>query len=103
MNLQNRNGFRDIENELTVAKGEGIVSKFGVDMYTWLYFKWIINNYCIAHGTLLKNVAAWMRAGLGRRMDTCIWMAESLYYSSQTVTTLLIGYTPIHNKKVYKY
>ena len=44
MNLQNRNGFRDIENELTVAKGEGLVSKFGVDMYTWLYFKWIINK-----------------------------------------------------------
>ena len=44
MNLQNRNRFTDIENELMGAKGEGIVSKFGVDMYSWLYFKWTINK-----------------------------------------------------------
>ena len=31
-------------------------------------------------------------------MDTCIYMAESLYCPPET-TTLLIGYTPIQNKK----
>ena len=37
--------------------------------------------------------------GVWRRMDTCICMAESLCCSLETVTTLLIGYTPIQNKK----
>ena len=35
-------------------------------------------------------------------MDTCICMAESLCYPSQIITTLLIGYTPIQNKKLKK-
>ena len=30
-------------------------------------------------------------------MDTCICMAESLHCSPETITTLLIGYTPIQN------
>ena len=32
-------------------------------------------------------------------MDTCICMAESLHYSPENITALLIGYTPIQNKK----
>ena len=32
-------------------------------------------------------------------MDTCVCMAESLYFSPETITTLLIGYTPIRKKK----
>ena len=35
-------------------------------------------------------------------MDTCICMAESLCYPPETVTTLLIGYNPIQNKKLKK-
>jgi len=31
------------------------------------------------------------------RMDTCICMVEYLCCSSETVTTLLIGFTPIQN------
>ena len=41
-------------------------------------------------------------SGVWGRMDTCICMAESLCYSRKTVTTLLIGYTPIQNKKLKK-
>ena len=33
-------------------------------------------------------------------MDTCIGMNESLCSSPETITTLLIGYTPIQNKKL---
>ena len=33
------------------------------------------------------------------RMDTCTCMAESFLCSPETITTLLIGYTPIQNKK----
>jgi len=34
------------------------------------------------------------------RMDTCLGMAESLCCPLETVTTLLIDYTPIQNKKL---
>ena len=33
------------------------------------------------------------------RMDTCVCMAGPLHCSSETIITLLIGYTPIQNKK----
>ena len=47
MNLQNRKRFTDLKNKLLVAgrkDGEGIVRKFGTDMYTLLYFKWICKD-----------------------------------------------------------
>ena len=31
------------------------------------------------------------------KMDSCICMGESLHCSPETVTTLLIGYSPIQN------
>ena len=40
------------------------------------------------------------RRGVWERMNTCICMAESLSCSSEIITTLLIGYTPIQNKKI---
>ena len=42
------------------------------------------------------------RRGVWGRMNTCICMAESLCCSPETITTLLIGYTPIKNKKLKK-
>ena len=36
------------------------------------------------------------------RMDTCIFMAESLWCLAETITTFLTGYTPIQSKKVKK-
>ena len=41
-------------------------------------------------GPVVENPSAW-------RMDTCICMAESLHCSPETITILLIGYTPIQN------
>ena len=41
--------------------------------------------------------------GAGRRMDTCLCMAESSSYPPETITTLLIGYPPIQNKKIFEY
>ena len=35
--------------------------------------------------------------GVWERMDTYICMAESLHCSSETITTLSIGYTPVQN------
>ena len=37
--------------------------------------------------------------GVGETMDPCICMAESLCCPPETITTLLIGYTSIQNKK----
>ena len=37
--------------------------------------------------------------GFVGRMDTCVYMAESLRCSPEMTTTLLINYTPIQNKK----
>ena len=53
----------------------------------------------VAHGAVSVQwyVAAW--TGVRGRMGTCIHMAESLHYSSETITTLLISYTPIQKKK----
>ena len=36
------------------------------------------------------------------RMETCIYIAESLRCSPENITTLLIGYTPIQNKNFKK-
>ncbi len=40
--------------------------------------------------------------GVWGRMDTCVCTAESLHCLSETITTLLIGYTLIENKKLKK-
>ena len=40
--------------------------------------------------------------GLWGRLDTCICMAESLHYSPDPITKLLIDYTPIQNVLVLK-
>ena len=44
-----------------------------------------------------KNI--WRNNGWGK-MDTCVYMAESLHYWPETTTTLLTGYTLIQNKKL---
>ena len=38
--------------------------------------------------------------GVWGRMDTCICVAQSLHCSPETITILLIDYTPIQNKKL---
>ena len=40
--------------------------------------------------------------GVWGKMDTYVCMTESLWCPSESVTTLLIGYTPIQNKKLKK-
>ena len=59
-----------------------------MDMYTLLYFKWVI--YCIAQGTLFNVMwqPGW-EGSLGENGYMYIYMAESLH--SETVTILLIN------------
>ena len=37
--------------------------------------------------------------GVGGRMDTCICMPKSRCCPPETITTLLVGYTQVQNKK----
>ena len=95
----------NLENELTAAGGRdrGRVREFVMQMYTLLYIKWITNkdllqstgNSAQLHGRLDGR-------GVRGRMDTCICKAESLHCSPETLTTLLISYTPTQTKKVKK-
>ena len=93
--------------ELTVAerKGgvpEGIVKEFGMDMYTLLYLKWITNkdlldspcNCSMLCGSL-DGRRVW------GRMDSCICISAFAVHVPESVTILLIGYTPIQNKMVF--
>ena len=64
-------------------------------MYIQLYRVITNRNYCIVHGALINVMC---QPGLkGGLRDTCMYMAESFHCSSETITTLLIGYTPIQN------
>ena len=47
--------------------GEGIVTEFGVDVYTVLYLKWITNKDLLysTGNSAQCYVAAWMGGGLG--------------------------------------
>ena len=68
-------------------------------MYTLLYLKWKTRTYC-KHRKLCSVLCGSLDGtGIWRRMDTRICMAKSLHWSPETTTTLLIGYTPIQNKK----
>ena len=51
---------------------------------------------CSMSGGSLDGRRAW------GRMDACICLAESLRCSPETITTLLISYTPIQNVLVLK-
>ena len=47
--------------------GEGIVKKFGIDVYTLLYLKWITNKDLLysTWNSAQCYAAAWMRGDLG--------------------------------------
>ena len=61
-------------------------------IHTLLYWKWITNKDLLysTGNSAQCYVAAWTGEGsLGKR-DPCIRMAESLHYSHETITTLLV-------------
>ena len=80
--------------------GEGTVKELRMDMATLLYLKWITNKdllYSIWNSAQ-HYVAAWMGGEFdGEQIHVCT--AEPLPCSPVTITTLLIGYTPVQNKK----
>ena len=55
--------------------------------------------YCTAHIPCSMSCGSLEGRGVWGRMDTCIGMAKSLCCPPETITILLISYTPIQNKK----
>ena len=84
--------------------GDGIVREFGKVMYRLLYLKWIPSRtYCTAHELCSMLCGSLDGRGVLGRMDTCICMAESLWYLPDTITTLHSNsYTPIQTNKIKK-
>ena len=67
----------------------------------WLVYHIIKNGRC-SREPLSVPCGSLHRRAVWRRMDTCLSMAESLHCPLESITTLLIGYTPISNKKFFK-
>ena len=61
------------------------------------------NKNLLAQGTLLNIMwqPGW-EGGLGMNGCLCMYMAESLPCSRETIPALLIGYNPMQNKKFFK-
>ena len=78
INLQNRKRLTDLENELTVASGEGRVRDFGKVMCTLLYVKWISNKglpNSPGHSAQCY-VAAWMGGEFGGEwIHVYVWLS----------------------------
>ena len=71
----------------------GLAVAFTLSQQAWAEVTDSVSVY-VSTSFSLKN---WR--GVWGTMHTCISMAESLHCSSKTITTLLIVYTPIQNKK----
>ena len=70
--------------------GEEVDREFATDMDTLLYLKWITNmDLLYSPGNSPQcYMAAWMGGEFGGKMDTCIYMTESLRFSPETITKL---------------
>ena len=74
-----------------------------MDMYTLLHAKWITSKaLLVAHESMLSAMRQPGWEGVCGRMETCIWMAQILRCSSETITTLLISYILIEKLKKIK-
>ena len=81
--------------------GKGMAGDFRKVMNTLLCLEWITKrNLLLQHMELCSVLCVRLDGrGVWGRMDTCICMAESLHCLPETITTLLISYTPMQNKQ----
>ena len=107
MNSQNRNRLTDLESELMVAGGQGMGERDlgSVDGQVHTAKLKVENQqgptaqhmeFCSMLCGRLGGMGVW------QGMDTCVCMTESLLLPPESITTLLIGYTPIQNKTFQK-
>ena len=89
---------------LILNRPSPIVRESGMDMCTLLYLNWITNKDLLysTWNSAQCYVAALM-GGEGLGENGCMYMyAESFSCSPETTTVLLMGCTPIQNKKFKK-
>ena len=66
---------KETENELMVARGEGIVREFGKIMCTLLYSKWITNKDLLYSTRNSMLCGAWMGGGFqGELIHIYVWL-----------------------------
>ena len=76
-----------------------------MDVCTLLYLEWITNKnlLCSTGNTAQCHMAAWIGGELGGEwLHVYVWLSPFAVHLKlpQTITTLLIGYTTIQNKKL---
>ena len=74
-----------------------------MDMYTLLYLKWITNKDLLysTGNTAQCWVAAWMGGAFGGEwIHVYVWLSPFTVHLKLPLYQLLIGYTPIQNKKL---
>ena len=95
------NMVKQIENELGVidilVNNAGIIKRIPMCDTTLNEFKQVIDVDLVAPFICSKAVIPSM---IKKGADTCICMAESIYYLLETTTTLLISYTLIKIKSL---
>ena len=65
------------------GEGDGIVRKFGMDMYTLLYLKWITNEDLLysTGNSAQRYVAVWMGGGFGGEgIHVYVWLSSFLVH-----------------------
>ena len=95
MILFTKQRLTDLENRLMVVGGKDSLGVWDGHVHTAIFKMANQKGPTIQCGNLDGS-------GFWDRMDTCIYIAESLHCSPETITTLLIDYTPIQNKKLKK-
>ena len=102
MNLfTNRNRLTDLDKFMVVGgknwgKRKRIVKRQTCTHY-YILDREPTRTYCTAEGILLNVMwqSRWEWSVDGERMNTCIYMAESVCCLSEIITMLLISYIPI--------
>ena len=90
----------DSENEFKVAKEEGLGNRQGVwdgHVHTAVFKTDNQQGPTVQHRELCSMWQPGWEGSLKEIGYMCIYMAESLCYSSETIITLLTGYPPIQN------
>ena len=82
----------------------GIIWEFEIDMYTLLDLKWITKKDLLEWHMKLCSMLNENLDGraVQEKMDTCIYMAESLLFSPETITTLFVNQLYLNTKQKIK-
>ena len=88
-----------------VEWGKGIVGEFEMDTYTPLCLKWIVDKDLLnsTWNSAQCSVMAWMGRDFGGEwIHVYVWLGPFAVHLKLSQHCLLIGYTPIQNKKFFK-